>query len=74
LSLAWQGDTAHTQFISIWIHPPPMPSHQGNCIVHHMFGHDVVQRVNAHYGDAFHTAHLEVSAVQCCAMLCSAVQ
>lgn len=25
-----------------------------------MFGHDVVTRVKAHYGDAFHTAHLEV--------------
>ena len=37
------------------------PRRQGNCIVHHLFGHDVVQRVKAHYGDAFHTAHLEVS-------------
>lgn len=32
-----------------------------------MFGHDVVQRVKAHYGDAFHTAHLEVR--QCSAVL-----
>lgn len=34
---------------------------QGNCIVHHLFGHDVVQRVREHYADAFYTAHLEVS-------------
>lgn len=33
---------------------------QGNCIVHHMFGSEVVQRVRADYPDAFHTAHLEV--------------
>lgn len=47
------------------LHQPP--TQQGNCIVHHMFGHDVVQRVKAHYGDAFHTAHLEVR--QCSAVL-----
>ncbi len=33
---------------------------QGNCIVHHMFGDDVVQHVRAHYPDAHITAHLEV--------------
>lgn len=33
---------------------------QGNCVVHHMFGADVVAQVRAHYPDAFHTAHLEV--------------
>jgi quinolinate synthase len=33
---------------------------QGNCVVHHMFGDDVVARVRRDYGDAFHTAHLEV--------------
>jgi quinolinate synthase len=32
----------------------------GNCVVHHMFGSDVVRRVRAEHGDAFHTAHLEV--------------
>jgi quinolinate synthase len=32
----------------------------GNCIVHHMFGADVVQTVNAEYDDAYITAHLEV--------------
>ncbi|CAM9871540.1 unnamed protein product [Ectocarpus sp. 4 AP-2014] len=33
---------------------------QGNCIVHHMFGDDVVERVRSNHADAFHTAHLEV--------------
>ncbi|HKU36950.1 MAG TPA: quinolinate synthase NadA [Polyangiales bacterium] len=33
---------------------------QGVCIVHHMFGEDVVRRVQADYPDALVTAHLEV--------------
>lgn len=33
---------------------------QGNCIVHHMFGEDVVARVRANYPNAMVTAHLEV--------------
>ena len=33
---------------------------QGTCIVHHMFGHEVVELVRAHYADVFVTAHLEV--------------
>lgn len=33
---------------------------QGNCVVHHMFGDDVVQRVREEHGDALLTAHLEV--------------
>ncbi len=33
---------------------------QGTCIVHHMFGDDVVRRVQAEHGDAYLTAHLEV--------------
>jgi len=33
---------------------------QGSCVVHHMFGDEVVQRVRADYADCFHTAHLEV--------------
>ncbi len=33
---------------------------QGNCIVHHMFGAKVVERVEREYSEAFHTAHLEV--------------
>lgn len=33
---------------------------QGNCIVHHMFGEDVVGRVREEYGDCYLTAHLEV--------------
>jgi quinolinate synthase len=33
---------------------------QGTCIVHHMFGREVVELVRAHYPDAFVTAHLEV--------------
>ncbi|MBK9753606.1 MAG: quinolinate synthase NadA [Nannocystis sp.] len=33
---------------------------QGNCIVHHMFGAEVVARVRADYPDAMVTAHLEV--------------
>jgi quinolinate synthase len=32
----------------------------GNCIVHHLFGDDVVSRVQTDYGDALITAHLEV--------------
>jgi quinolinate synthase len=33
---------------------------QGNCIVHHMFGTQVVEKVRREYADAYHTAHLEV--------------
>jgi len=33
---------------------------QGNCVVHHMFGEDVVGRVKGQHADAFVTAHLEV--------------
>jgi quinolinate synthase len=33
---------------------------QGTCIVHHMFGREVVELVRAHYADVFVTAHLEV--------------
>jgi quinolinate synthase len=33
---------------------------QGTCIVHHMFGRDVVDLVQKHYADVFVTAHLEV--------------
>lgn len=32
----------------------------GNCVVHHMFGGDVVEIVKRSYPDAFVTAHLEV--------------
>ncbi len=33
---------------------------QGTCIVHHMFGSEVVELVREHYPDVFVTAHLEV--------------
>lgn len=33
---------------------------QGTCIVHHMFGEEVVDLVRKHYADVFVTAHLEV--------------
>ena len=33
---------------------------QGNCVVHHLFGAEVVARVEAAYPDAHVTAHLEV--------------
>ena len=33
---------------------------QGTCIVHHMFGAEVVNLVREHYADVFVTAHLEV--------------
>ena len=33
---------------------------QGTCIVHHMFGREVVELVQEHYPDVFITAHLEV--------------
>ncbi|CAL9039742.1 unnamed protein product [Musa banksii] len=32
----------------------------GNCIVHDMFGHEVVERIKELYCDAFLTAHFEV--------------
>nr|XP_016498472.1 PREDICTED: quinolinate synthase, chloroplastic-like [Nicotiana tabacum]A0A1S4CB73.1 RecName: Full=Quinolinate synthase, chloroplastic; Flags: Precursor [Nicotiana tabacum] len=32
----------------------------GTCIVHHLFGHEVVEKINEMYGDAFLTAHFEV--------------
>lgn len=32
----------------------------GNCVVHHMFGQNVVDTVERHYSDAYVTAHLEV--------------
>lgn len=32
----------------------------GNCVVHHMFGNEVVNTVKEKYNDAFVTAHLEV--------------
>jgi quinolinate synthase len=32
----------------------------GNCVVHHMFGNEVVNTVKQNYNDAFVTAHLEV--------------
>uniref|UniRef100_A0A7S3VE79 quinolinate synthase n=1 Tax=Chaetoceros debilis TaxID=122233 RepID=A0A7S3VE79_9STRA len=32
----------------------------GNCVVHHMFGNEVVNTVKNNYDDAFVTAHLEV--------------
>mmetsp|Transcript_64518 Transcript_64518/g.75688 ORF Transcript_64518/g.75688 Transcript_64518/m.75688 type:complete len:676 (-) Transcript_64518:51-2078(-) len=32
----------------------------GNCVVHHMFGGDVVKTVKEEYADAYVTAHLEV--------------
>lgn len=34
--------------------------HQGNCMVHHMFGAEVVSQVKRFHANAFHTAHLEV--------------
>ncbi|TYZ58421.1 hypothetical protein PybrP1_004253 [[Pythium] brassicae (nom. inval.)] len=33
---------------------------EGNCVVHHMFGEKVTNRVRDEYADAFHTAHFEV--------------
>ncbi len=33
---------------------------QGACVVHHMFGHEVVERVRRDYADAYVTAHFEV--------------
>ncbi|KAF5730897.1 quinolinate synthase chloroplastic [Tripterygium wilfordii] len=32
----------------------------GTCIVHHLFGHEVVKKIEDMYGDAYLTAHLEV--------------
>jgi quinolinate synthase len=32
----------------------------GNCVVHHMFGHSVVDAVRRNYDDCYVTAHLEV--------------
>ncbi|OQR94928.1 quinolinate synthetase A protein [Achlya hypogyna] len=33
---------------------------EGNCVVHHMFGDKVTQRVRDEYGDVYQTAHFEV--------------
>ena len=33
---------------------------EGNCVVHHMFGSEVVQTVKDKYADSYMTAHLEV--------------
>jgi len=33
---------------------------QGVCVVHHLFGEDVVRQVRENYPHSFHTAHLEV--------------
>ncbi len=33
---------------------------QGTCVVHHMFGREVVDQVRRDYADALYTAHLEV--------------
>jgi len=33
---------------------------QGMCVVHHMFGDSVAETIRRNYGDAYHTAHLEV--------------
>lgn len=33
---------------------------EGNCVVHHMFGSEVVQTVTEKYSDSYMTAHLEV--------------
>ena len=33
---------------------------EGNCVVHHMFGDKVTQRVREDYGHAYYTAHFEV--------------
>lgn len=33
---------------------------EGSCVVHHLFGDDVVRRVRAEHADAYITAHLEV--------------
>merc|ERR1719251_88697 len=32
----------------------------GNCVVHHMFGNEVVKTVRKYYPDAYVSAHLEV--------------
>lgn len=32
----------------------------GTCVVHHLFGHEVVEKINDMYCDAFLTAHFEV--------------
>ncbi|PON72318.1 Quinolinate synthetase A [Parasponia andersonii] len=32
----------------------------GTCVVHHLFGHEVVEKINEMYSDAFLTAHFEV--------------
>lgn len=37
-----------------------MHSQEGNCIVHHLFGKEVVAKINEMYCDAFLTAHFEV--------------
>lgn len=38
----------------------PCHKQDGTCIVHHLFGHEVVDKINEMYGDAYLTAHFEV--------------
>ncbi len=50
----------HTQASIAALLPRFHTFEQGNCIVHHMFGAEVVAHVQNHYPDAHITAHLEV--------------
>ena len=67
VSLADLGDSAvravHPEFDAAAVRSALERFHYfeaGNCIVHHLFGDDVVSHVNQDYGDALITAHLEV--------------
>jgi len=59
-ALISQLHPAHTQASIRALLPRFHYFRQGNCIVHHMFGSDVVATVRAHYPKAHITAHLEV--------------
>jgi quinolinate synthase len=51
---------AHTPATVAGLRQRLHPFEQGVCIVHHLFGAQVVARVRADYSDALYTAHLEV--------------
>jgi len=43
-----------------WLYAFATWCQDGTCIVHHLFGHEVVEKIKEMYCDAFLTAHLEV--------------
>jgi hypothetical protein len=55
------GRAGHTQASIKALLPRLHYFKEGTCIVHHMFGGEVTELVSKAYGDAYLTAHFEVS-------------